>query len=193
MRGLLSLKHRYLPESIIRLNTKFGPMNRDSKNPQVCKKLETDLRSKGAAEVVTGFIWEKDDLIARFSPNTQPADIKFDATGRINRGIGIAIHNIIDLVVDGSDRHRSTNAKVHKPAFDSGKNAHWAGALNFGAEKSVQQAQIGARSIGNAAGSHAGGEVSLEVIGHFAFQNNMLGDVETNPSAYAEHVQIVGG
>jgi hypothetical protein len=43
----------------------------------------------------------------------------------------------------------------------------------------------------SAAGSHAGGEASFEVVRQFAFQNNMFLDIETNPSAYAEHIQIV--
>src|SRR5690349_17054874 len=154
------------------------------------QRLETNLRSKGGAEIVRSAVVQEHNFIARFNPDAQPARVEFHAASRIKHSIGIAIHNVADLVIDYARCHRTTHAKVHEPAFRQRKDPHWPRALDLQAKQPMQQAQVGAECVRDSAHGDHLRLGAFKVICHFTLKNNVGANVESEPAAGAEHVEI---
>ena len=107
--------------------------------------LEPDLRANGGTEIVAGTTIQEHDFVACFRTDTKPAGIEFNAAAGIENPIRVAINNIANLVIDHAGSHRTTDAKIHKAAFQQsekrvpgrcfgssdqrvrGAAAHWSG------------------------------------------------------------------
>src|SRR4029077_1626838 len=105
--------------------------------------LETNLRSGRSAEVVRGAFVQEHNFVTCFHTEPEPAGIELHATTRIKHAVGVAVNNVVDLVVDRACGHRTTHAKVHEPAFCQCENPHWPRALDLQSKKAVQQTQVG--------------------------------------------------
>src|SRR6185437_10916080 len=98
----------------------------------------------------------------------------------------VAVHDVAYLVIDGPCRSWPAHTKVDKAAFKHCKDADWPCGLDLGAKQAAQQPQTRAIEIGNPSG--CGGDVTFEVIGHLAFQDNVPLHVESHTRANTEHV-----
>jgi hypothetical protein len=152
--------------------------------------LEPDLRAGCGPEVVGGTVVQEHDFVPGFHAETEPAGVKFNAAAGIENPIRVAINNIIDLVVDYAGGHWTTDAKIHKAAFQQSKNAYRAGALDLEAKESVKQPDIGAHRAGDDAGCDGRRLVTLKVIGHLAFQDDVLSHVYAEPRAHTEQIEV---
>jgi hypothetical protein len=152
--------------------------------------LETNLRSKGGAEIVRGAVVQEHDFIACFNPDAEYAGVELYAAPRIKHSIGVTIDNVADLVIDYAGSHRTTYAKVYEPAFRQREDPHWPRALDLETKQAVQQAQVGAERVRDPAHGDDLRLGAFKVIRHFALKNNMGANVDSEPAAYAEHVEI---
>src|SRR4029077_16966493 len=126
------------------------------------------------AEVVARAVIQEHDFVPGFHAETEPALVKLDAAAGIKNSVGIAIHDIVDLVVDHAGRNWTADAEIDEAAFQQTEDAHGARALDLETEQAMQQPQIGTYGAGYYAGGNGLDLAALKVIGHFAFQNDML-------------------
>src|SRR5215467_2047674 len=114
-------------------------------------ELKTNLRSKGCAEIIGHSVVQEHDLVAALKANSQPAEVKFNARAGIDRSFSVSVDNVPDLIVDDAGRDRTAHAKVDEPALHQPEEAHRAGGLDLGPEQPMQDPQVGAERVGNAA------------------------------------------
>ena len=107
------------------------------------------MRANSGAEIVGRTGIQEHDFVAGFHPETEPSGIEFNAAAGIEHAAGVAVNNVIDLIVDHAGGHRSAHAKVHKAAFQQSKNAYRSGGLDLQSKEPVEQPHIGANSAGN--------------------------------------------
>jgi len=160
------------------------------RQPSLERWLEPDLWAGGGVEVVAGAVVQEHDFVPGFHAETEPARVEFNTAARIKDAIGVAVNDIVDLVVDYAGRDWTADAEVYKTAFQQPKDPHGAGALNLETEKPVQQPQIRADGGGKVADCDDLALGALKVIGHFAFQNDMGTNVDAETPAHAKHVEV---
>src|SRR5262249_20393745 len=138
-----------------------------------CFELEPQLRSKGGAKVVRVSAVNELDLIAGFSAEGNAADIKVHTAPGVERPDLVSVHEIAELVVDGSRRHRPADGIIHQASLGQGEESRPPeGEVNLGPKQGVQRAHIGAHAVGYAAHGNGPGLRLLEVVGHLPFQHD---------------------
>src|SRR6185312_6986 len=98
------------------------------------RPLEPNLRTESGPEVIASTVVQEHDFVARFHAETEPASVEFNAAAGIKDAVGVAVNNIVDLVIDNACRDRTADAKVHKAALQQSENTHRASALDLEAK-----------------------------------------------------------